>query len=189
MDPKQTIRANEAVGDILSGLGDNGLMEKYGLSQRGLERLLKKLMACGLITHDEVYRQSSFYREKIDRIMSRLHPRANLGVKVPIYDVTSGNLGLVRDISEKGLRVAGIPAAVGDERTFQIPIDMFIHADPLLIIAECRWVTTKGKNRKYPVAGFELRDVSAHDGKLLKDFIDFLLLSKSGQWQLAQRKR
>ncbi len=189
MDTVKQIQANEVVRDIRSGTEDNGLMGKYGLSRKGLETLYKKLLALKLITHDELYRVSSLYRQKLDRIMSRLHPRADLGVKVPVYDVISGKIGVVRDISEKGLRVAGIPADVGDERTFQIPVDMFINADPLLVIAECRWVTIKGKNRKYPVAGFELKDVSVNDGKLLKDFIDFLLLSKSGQWQVLETKR
>ena len=120
--------------------------------------------------------------------MSWLYPRADLIVKIPICDVTSGNAGIVKDVSEKGPRVDGIAAHVGDERTFQIPVDSYILADPLLVIAECRWVTTKGKTRKYPVAGFALKDVSATDEKLLKDFIDFLLLSKSGEWQVVDRK-
>jgi len=188
VDTRQQIHAKAVVSDIRSGLGDNGLMAKYGLSQRGLERLFKKLVALKLITPDELYRGSPLYQKRIDRIMSRLHPRADLGVRVPIYDVTTGNVGLVRDISERGLRVAGIAADVGDERAFQIPIDMFMHADPLLIIAECRWVTIKGKNRKYPVAGFELKDVSVADGKVLKEFIDFLLLSKSGEWQVLETR-
>jgi len=185
---KQQIHARTVVSEISSGLGDDGLMAKYGLSHRGLERFFRKLVDLKLITHDELYRGSSLYRKRIDRIMSRLHPRADLAIKVPIYDVSTGDVGLLRDISERGLRVAGIPADAGDERAFQIPIDMFIRTAPLLIIAECRWVTMKGKNRKYPVAGFELKDVSVGDGGVLKEFIHLLLLSKSGEWQVLDGK-
>lgn len=59
-------------------------------------------------------------------------------------------------------------------------------ADPLLVTAECRWVTIEGKKRKYPVAGFELKDAFATDEKPLKNFIDFFLLSKSGEWQIVE---
>ena len=68
-------------------------------------------------------------------------------VHVPIYDIGSGAIGVLRDISETGLRVAGIESKVGQVKTFQIPIDMFMQADPLLIIAECKWVEIKGKTR------------------------------------------
>jgi len=182
VDNRKQIQANEVVTDIRSGLGDDGIMTKYSISEKGLKALFKKLLAMKLITHDELCRGSSFYERRIDRIKSRGHPRADLVVEIPIYDVTSGTMGIVRDISEKGFRVAGISAKVGDERWFQIPVDRYILADPLMVIAECRWVAVKGRNKKYAVAGFELKDVSSVDEKLLKDFIDFLLLSKSGEW-------
>ncbi|HMK35091.1 MAG TPA: PilZ domain-containing protein [Desulfomonilaceae bacterium] len=184
MGAKKQVPARAVVSDIRAGFGDNGLRAKYSLSQRGLGRLFKKLLTSNLITHDELYRGSCLYKENIDRIMSRFRPRADLSVKIPIYEVTSGSVGLLRDISETGLRVAGIQAAIGDEKTFQIPIDMFIRADPLLVIAECRWVKIKSKNRQYPVAGYELKAVSEADANVLRDFIEFLLMSKSGEWQV-----
>jgi PilZ domain len=187
MTHKQQIPATTVVHDIRSDLGDSGLMAKYGISRIELERLFKKLLDSKLISYEELYFGSSLYKTKIDMKSSRRHPRADIGVKVPIYDITTGTVGIVRDISVQGLRVAGIPVNVGDERTFQIPVDMFIAADPLLVIAECKWVTIKGQNRKYHVAGFELKELSASDATLLKDFVDFLLLSKSGEWQVLER--
>jgi hypothetical protein len=188
MDKGQRIPAKQVVLDILSGVGDEGLMARYGLSHRGIERLFKKLLSSNLITQDELYHMSSFYKKKIDKIMSRLHPRADLGIKIPIYDVTSGTVGLLRDISEKGLRAAGIEAEVGEARTFQIPVDVFINADPLLVIAECQWMKIKGKLRKYPVAGFEIKETSQSDAKILEAFVNCLLLTKSGEWQTLREK-
>jgi hypothetical protein len=58
-----------------------------------------------------------------------------------------------------------------------------MQADPLLILAECKWIGLKERKRKYFVAGFEIIHLSEGDRKTLRDFIEFLLLSKSGEWQ------
>ena len=79
--------------------------------------------------------------------------------------------------------MAGIEARVGQARTFQIPIDMFMQSEPLLIIAECKWVEIKGRHKQYPVAGFEIIDLPANDMNTLQNFISVLLLSESGEWQ------
>ena len=36
--------------------------------------------------------------------------------------------------------MAWIESNVGQAKTFQIPIDTFMQTDPLLIVAECKWV-------------------------------------------------
>ena len=54
---------------------------------------------------------------------------------------------------------------------------------PLLIIAECKWIEIKGRRKRYPVAGFEIIDLSANDRNTLQDFMSVLLLSESGEWQ------
>jgi len=180
------IPGNALASDIRSGMGDVELMAKYQLSETGLKRLFKKLLESRLIAHDELYKTSFLYKEEADKAMARLHARADLRVKIPIYDISSSTIGLVRDISENGLRVAGIPATEGEVKTFQLSIDSFMEADPLLVVAECRWVKMKGKKKKYPVAGFELKDLSEADAQVLRTFVDFLILSKSGEWQVLK---
>jgi hypothetical protein len=56
-------------------------------------------------------------------------------------------------------------------------------ADPLSVVAECKWVEIKGRRKKYPVAGFEIIYLPAIDRNTLQDFISVLLLSESGEWQ------
>lgn len=90
---------------------------------------------------------------------------------------------ILRDISEKGLRVAGIGASVGQAKTFQIPIDMFMQTDPLLIVAECKWIETKGKIKRHSVAGFEMMDLSERARKAIRDFMGMLVLNESGEWK------
>ncbi len=180
---KRQINAKDIIDDLRSGNTDSELMEKYGLSSRALQTICQKLVARQAISQSELYQRSRLYRQTADQIKARGCPRVDLSIHIPIYDLLGSATGLLRDISETGLRVAGIEASVGQTKTFQIPIDTFMQADPLLVVTRCRWVKTKGKNRKYPVAGFEILDLSDKDRRSIREFIRLLLLSKSGEWQ------
>ncbi|MGO9567734.1 MAG: PilZ domain-containing protein [Desulfomonilaceae bacterium] len=180
---KRQINAKEIVDDLRSGNTDSELMEKYELSSTALQKICRKLVACQAISHLELCERSPLYRERADQISARRCPRADLTIHIPIYDLETSATGLLRDISEIGLRVAGIESSVGQSRTFQIPIDTFMQADPLLVVARCKWVKTRGKSRRYPVAGFEIMDLSEKDRNSTREFIKLLLLSKSGEWQ------
>lgn len=183
MRTKRQIKGKGILDDLRLGMAAWELQVRYKLSAKSLQAIFKKLVERNAISHSELYELSSFYKERIDRRRERAFPRADLGVYLPIYDIGSGAIGVLRDISETGLRVAGIGSNVGQATTFQIPIDMFIHAEPLLIIAECKWVEIKGRRRKYPVAGFEIMDLPEKDREVLRDFMTFLLLSDSGEWE------
>ncbi len=54
MAARKVIIAAEVVRDIRSRMTDLELMEKYKLSRRGLDSLLKKLLAVKLITPEEL---------------------------------------------------------------------------------------------------------------------------------------
>jgi hypothetical protein len=180
---KRQINGKDIVDDLRSGNTDSELMEKYGLSPRALQAIFQKLVACKAISKAELCDRSPLYRERADQISARRVPRADLTIRIPIYDLQASATGILRDISETGLRVAGIESSIGQLKTFQIPIDTFMQADPLLVVAECKWVKTKGKNSRYPVAGFEIMDLSEKDRKSIREFIKLLLLNKSGEWQ------
>ncbi len=183
MGKKRQINGKDILNDLRSGMAAWELQLKYKLSGKSLQNIFKKLVERNAISHSELYELSSFYRERIERRRERAYPRADLGVYVPIYDIGSGAIGVLRDMSETGLRVAGIESRMGQAKTFQIPLDMFIHAERLLIIAECKWVEIKGRRRKYPVAGFEIMDLPETDREALRNFMTFVLLSDSGDWE------
>ena len=183
MATKRQISGTDVVNDLRSGMSDSELQVKYKLSTKSLLSIFKKLVERNAISHSELYELSSFYREGIECRRERAYPRADLGVYVPIYDIGSGAIGVLRDISETGLRVAGIESEVGQATTFQIPIDMFMKAEPLLIIAECKWAEIKGRQRRYPVAGFEITDLLEKDSHILRNFIKFLLVTDAGEWE------
>jgi PilZ domain len=180
---KKAINAKEILADIKAGMKNRALMEKYRLSEKGLQSVFKKLMTLKAISHSDLYARSKSHTERIDHIRKRKSPRAKLTIRVPIYELESGQKGILRDISEDGLRVAGIEARVGQSKTFQIPVDMYVESDPLLVLTECKWVEIRHGGKEYFVAGFEITDVTDSDSEILQNFIGWLLFSESGQWQ------
>lgn len=184
MERKRQINGKEVVNDLRTGMADWQLQVKYKVSTKSLWSIFRRLLKSNAISHSELYATSSLYRERTDHLKERKHPRADLDVYVPVYDIGDSVIGVLRDISENGLRVAGVNARVGQAKTFQIPVDMLLEAPPLLTIAECKWVEIKGKAREYSIAGFEIIDLPEKDRKILNDFIKLLFLSTPGEWHL-----
>jgi PilZ domain len=183
MEDKRQINGRAIINDLRSGMADWELQVKYKLSSLALENIFKKLVAANAISHAELYESSPFYKDRTDGIKPRAHCRADLPLYVPVRDMESSTTGVLRDISEKGLRVAGIEASVGQVKTLQVPVDLFVQAAPLLIKAECKWVEAKGKITPYAVAGFEVVALSGSDRKLLREFTRLLSLNcNTGDW-------
>jgi hypothetical protein len=61
------IRAREIVADIHAGMGDSGLMEKYDLTAKRLEGVLRKLLDADLITHMQLYERTSLSDTQITK--------------------------------------------------------------------------------------------------------------------------
>lgn len=180
---KRQINGREIAQDLRSGMDDQELREKYALSANALQTIFKKLMTVKAISHSELYERSASYRESIERVRKRKYPRAELNIRVPIYELGTGAKGILRDISEEGLRIAGIEARVGQAKTLQIPVDTCLESNPLLVMAECKWVEIRGGGKEYFVAGFQIMDLTESDSEILRNFIGYLLFSESGQWQ------
>jgi PilZ domain len=171
---KIKINATQVVQDIRSGMPEQELKEKYKITSHRVEKLFKRIVAAGAITESELAERYPAYREAISGINEFRNRRADLPIQLIVYDVTTSSLGLLRDISETGLRVAGINCRVGDERTFQIPLDTLMEVEPLLIVAKCKWVKARGKSVKYSTAGFEITDLSDDDTMILKTLVESL---------------
>jgi hypothetical protein len=182
MEKEIKIRGKEVLSDIRSGMTESQLRTKYSLSSRGLIRLFDRLVDKQLIETSELFQRYPSYRKAVDHLGQRKAPRARLTVPMLIYDIDSSAIGVVRDLSMTGLRVAGLKTKVGDRKTFQIPVDMFINNDPLLVIVECCWVKSR-EDKKYQLAGFKILNLSERDASVLKTFIEFLVFSHSGEWQ------
>jgi len=182
MPLKQRIRASEIVRHIRSGMTDGELMQRYGLSQRGLHKLFQKLLEAKAISRRELYGRSALFRKRLDDLRARAARRVEVSVPLWIHEVESARQGLVRDLSERGMRVAGIKAYTGEEKTFELPVDMFLGFDPLRFTARCVWVETKGKLMEYWVGGYEIAQISENDRDVLRKLVSILVLSGSGEW-------
>jgi hypothetical protein len=63
MTRKVRIKAGDAARDIRSGMTDSQLMEKHGLSAKGLQSLLQKLLEAKAITPTEVKHRRAAYHD------------------------------------------------------------------------------------------------------------------------------
>ena len=140
------------------------------------------MVAANVVTELELGERYPSHKEAIAGINLSRNRRVLLAFELIVYDVTTYSVGLLRDISETGLRVAGINCNVGEQRTFQIPVDTIMKADPLLVVGECKWLKVRGKIMPYPIAGFEIIDISDDDRPVLKRFVELSSIIKSGYW-------
>ncbi len=63
MPIKPRIKAGDAVRDIRSGMSDPQLMEKYGISAKGLQSLLTKLLEVKAVTPAEIDQRRTAYHD------------------------------------------------------------------------------------------------------------------------------
>jgi hypothetical protein len=64
---KRKIRAKEVAQDIYAGMGDTPLMEKYDLSAKQLETVLRKLVEADLIDHMQLYERTTLSDTQITK--------------------------------------------------------------------------------------------------------------------------
>jgi hypothetical protein len=175
------IRLRRLVEDIRSGMPDDLLMSTYQLSRKGLQRLLKRLVNERLIDHDMLYERSEVYKDLADRLSSRKSPRCYVPIALRVYRNETGERGFIRDISDNGIRVAGIKAETGDKVIFDIPKSEEDGIDPLQFEALCRWVRLEGSHRKYPVGGFEITTMSEEARIRFREIWDLVLTQANGE--------
>lgn len=67
---KRTINAKAIARDVHTGMGDTLLMEKYHLSSKQLESVLRKLVEADLISHFQLYERTSLSDTQMARAFS-----------------------------------------------------------------------------------------------------------------------
>jgi hypothetical protein len=56
---KRTIKGKSIAADVVEGMGDTLLMERYNLTPNQLEAILRKLLDANLITEMQLYERTS----------------------------------------------------------------------------------------------------------------------------------
>lgn len=177
----QRIRARQIIHCFRSGMGDDKLMKKYGLSRKGYQRLLRTLVSEKVIEHGELYERSPTYKAMADILSARHSPRVSVPLPVRVYHDETSQKGFVRDISENGFRVAGIEANVGEAMTLRIPLNELAQGKPLEFDAVCRWSKTVGKTKRYVLSGFDITDVSEEARSQLLELLDLFSSQSRGK--------
>lgn len=150
------------VADIRARATDFELCHKYDLSLEELPDVFQKLVGLGALRADELKERTAFYDEPLHRSLTRRFPRTLLGLRLPVYDPDDpARKGLVRDLSERGLRVASLKQDIDLAKRFVICGDRFADIRLFDIGVECRWTNKKEQSRKYFLAGFEITSISS----------------------------
>jgi DNA-binding Lrp family transcriptional regulator len=155
------------MSDIRSGVTALQLMAKYGLSPNGLRRLFRKLVEAGIITQKELNLQEGLCQGAADTKGLRRSPRTIISYPLAIYE--DGNpfkAGRVLDVSQHGVRVEGIRASPGEEKTLLVRLGEMPRGS-FVFEARCRWANPPRVEGEKWVAGFEIVHITKLDFQLL----------------------
>jgi uncharacterized protein (DUF433 family) len=162
-------RANEIANAVKSGMTDAHLMQKYGLSSGGLRSAFRSLRKMGLLDEATIADRTQPSDKSAFFESMREFPRHYMVIPIPI-SVTGENptvTGRLRDLTEKGIGVSGIPASVDEVKMFSIMPDELVRTDPIVFEGTCRWV--KKDEAAGVFAGFELTNISENCLESLKE--------------------
>jgi uncharacterized protein (DUF433 family) len=173
---KNTIRINEVVRDIRSGLTKQELMEKYRLTPRGLNWVSMKLISTGAISGQEIYGKLCSSYQELALDPPRRSERRTPHFYVPIYAGGEPEVvGSIRDVSQHGIGARGIQAEVGETKTLVIPGDNFGELGTVIFDARCVWRGDDSK--KEYLSGFEITDVAVGSRQELQLLIELSSLA------------
>lgn len=176
VSPKQLISAKDFVQDTRSGMTDAALIHKYSLSPNRLQRIFKKLLDAEAMTAEELDGRCASFDDTVQSSAkaSRLLYRHVLDFVLPIYEETKPEmLGMVLNITEGGIGLAGIQASVGEAKNFVIPADEFFDVGRARFEARCRWAGNEIRTGE-PVSGFEVTSISSGDLAELRKLIQLI---------------
>jgi hypothetical protein len=110
--------------------------------------------------------------EKTDRREEERHSGA---FTLPVYEATKRqNKGIIMNVSEGGIGVHGLIAEPGERKTLVIRADYgFDTVDSIVMVAECRWIETRGKPSERN-SGFKVLQLTAKNALELAKLISTL---------------
>jgi len=176
VSPKQLISAKDFVQDTRSGMTDGALIHKYNLSPNRLQRIFKKLLDVKAMTAEELDGRCASLDDNAQSSAKagRLLYRHVLDFVLPIYEETKPEmLGMVLNITEGGIGLAGIQARFGETKNFVIPADEFFDVGRARFEARCRWAGNEIRTGEH-VSGFEVTSISAGDLAELRKLIQLI---------------
>jgi Mor family transcriptional regulator len=165
----------QIVADIRAGMSNPDIMEKYKLSEDMLRQVSKKLLEARM-TRSADDEPETTIEERSDFLATGEFVRHEVDLDVPIYEAgRPDNQGVVRDISEEGVGVAGIEAKVGDLKTLVILGDEFGEFSSFEFEAYCRWSYADAADGAC-LTGFAISKISNNDFQQLEKLVRLVRL-------------
>lgn len=174
MAQDRQVKAKDVVRDIRAGMTDSELMERYRLSARGLQSLFRQILELKVLQPFELYGRSPLYDHSVGLENLRAIPRHVVYLPLPVHELDQPELtGTVLDISEHGMKIRDIQAAVGETKDLVIPPDELSLIESVEFRAACKWSSREGEGGTV-FAGFQVLEVFKGDLKRLIESIQAL---------------
>lgn len=171
--PRRRIKAKDLAEDIRSDLSDADIMMKYGLSYEALKRVSKKLVAARFLRATELCGRFVSYEDSSCFLPVRRTAREYIEIALPVYEATdTANRGIVRNISEKGIGIAGMSVQLEEAKHLVVLADQFCGIQAIEFQAICRWIRKK-TGRNYSSAGLEITEISPESLERIQNLIRF----------------
>jgi len=165
------IKARDLVRDFRSGVSDAELLTKYHLSCAGLAKVLELLVERKVLSRIELDNRLNSEEGIPDVIDFRETERTRPAYDIPVYDVQAPQAqGTILDLSTKGVQILGIPAAVGETRSFRVGAEFGEFAS-FTFQAQCQWIEKVGGPRASFRAGYQITSISYDAFRHLQDLI------------------
>ena len=168
---RHIIKAKEIIADVRARMTEADLMEKYGVSRKGLQNAFRQLVLARAITAHELTSACGLPYQSEEPLNLRQAPRYYLDFELPIHELEHPDIeGMVRDLAEEGVGIIGLEAEVGEDKTFVILGDDLGAVEPFQFTAQCRWVKRQEPGGDI-MSGFRISDISEEHKKMLRQLI------------------
>lgn len=157
------LSARKMAADIRGGMNGSQLMERYILTSDQLAAAVEALIRNKVMTKAEIGPDLGALVAPKGPENLREMDRCYLDFELPIVDTGPPEIdGVVRDLTEKGVGIVGIPSEVGETKTFLVLHDEFVLIEPFMFDAECRWTTRNDPGGEF-VSGFQITRIADKD--------------------------
>ncbi len=173
MCAERIVSGTKFLDSIRGGMSVRELMEQHDLSLGELSSIFLQLENASVDVLRLYGRTSPDLRAQ-DKRRLRFLPRRRVLAPVPVIDMADPtNTGLLVDVTERGLGVAGVHARLHEVKSFKIAADRVFRVSAFQLQAECRWVATKGENGE-ALSGFKIARITESSLRELRRFVGLL---------------
>jgi hypothetical protein len=173
MSSERIVSGSKFLAGIRAGMTVRELMEEHNLSLGELSTIFVQLETAG-VNVLRLYGRTRSGPEEQDKRRIRFLPRRKVMARVPVIDTKEpANIGLLIDVTERGLCVTGFRVQDRELKNLEIAADHVFRVGSFQLQAECRWTATAGFDQE-SISGFKIARISESDLRELRRFVGML---------------